>query len=77
MMNVEEKIQMLADIRHEIKTGSYRYPMHGRANVIFLLDLIDELTDALFKIHAAIAEAQKHDPNIDPGSKHDPDTLAS
>jgi hypothetical protein len=74
---IEKKIRMLEEIRRDDNAIIYLNPFKARERITFLLALIDELTEALFKIHAAVQEERKLDPNIDPGSKHDPDTLAS
>jgi hypothetical protein len=77
MMNVEDKIRTLEEIRRDEKATIYLNPFKAKERITFLLALIDELTDALFKIHAAIAEEQKHDPNINPGGEQDTDPLPS
>jgi hypothetical protein len=74
---IERKIRTLEEIRRDLARGVYLNPFKARAHISFLLDLIDDLTEALFKISAGILEATKHDPNVNPGSKHDPDALAS
>jgi hypothetical protein len=74
---IEKKIQRLTEIRTDQKTVKYLTAFEAYRRINFLLALIDELTEALFKIHAAVQEGKKLDPNINPGSKHDPDTLAS
>jgi len=74
---IEKKIRMLEEIRRDERAMVYLNPFRAKERITFLLTLIDELTEALFKIHAAVQEGRNLDPNIDPGSKHDPDTLAS
>jgi hypothetical protein len=74
---IEKKIRMLEEIRRDDKAIIYLNPFRARERITFLLALIDELTDALFKIHAAIAEAQKHDPNLNPSGGQDADPLPS
>jgi len=66
---IEKKIQMLAQIRHDVDDGSYLNPFKAGAHIVFLLSLIDELTEALFKINAALQEKTKNDFNLDPGCK--------
>lgn len=74
---IEEKIKMLADIRHGVGIETYLNQFRAREHITFLLALIDELTDALFKIHKAIQEIRKNDPNIDHANEQSTDPLPS
>jgi hypothetical protein len=74
---VEKKIQMLEQIRNDMNLGSYLNPFKAREHILFLLDLLDELTDALFLIHAAIQEKKANDTNLDSQDPKTPDPLPS
>lgn len=62
---IEKKIRALADIRAEATIGSYLSPFKAIERIQFLLSLIDELTEALFKMHALAQEKKQNDPNLD------------
>lgn len=74
---IEKKIRTLAGIRRDESIETYLNPFRAREHITFLLGLIDELTEALFKIHELVREERRLDPNIDPSCKHDTDALAS
>jgi len=74
---IEKKIQRLADIRRDVALGQYLNPFKAFAHIIFLLALIDDLTEALFKIHELVQEGRKIDSNIDPGNKQSAGPLPS
>ena len=74
---IEKKIQRLVEIRHDQKTARYLTAIEAHLRIQFLVELVDELTEALFKIHAAIQEIRKNDPNIDHDDKRGADPLAS
>lgn len=74
---IEKKIQTLAEIRRDAKKIISLNPFIARERIEFLLELIDELTDALFKIHQLVQEGRKLDSNVDPGDKGSADPLPS
>lgn len=74
---IEKKIKTLEEIRRDEKAMIYLNPFKAKERITFLLSLIGELTDALFKINEAITEATKHDPNVNPGGRQGTDPLAS
>jgi hypothetical protein len=74
---IEEKIQRLEQIRQDVKLGSYLNPFKAREHITFLLSLLDELTDALFKIHQAVQEVRRNDTNLDSQDPKTPDPLPS
>ena len=74
---IEEKIRRLAEIRTGLDEPVYVNPFRAQEDKRFLLALIDELTEALFKIHAAIQEGRKNDIDIDPCNKRETDPLPS
>jgi len=74
---IEKKIQRLTEIRRDVGVEAYLNPFRAREHIAFLLSFVDELTEALFKIHALVQEGRKIDSNIDPGSKQGADPLPS
>jgi len=74
---IEDKIKTLEAIRKDIAEGAYLNPFKGKGHILFLLSLLDELTDALFQIHQTLQEKRKHDPDINPSNKQSADPLPS
>lgn len=74
---IEQKIRTLNEIRRDVQSDRYLNTFKATQHICFLLAIIDELTDALLKIHQIVQEGKKLDPNIDPSCKHNPDALAS
>ncbi len=49
-MDKLERVRLLADIRDDVKRGGYLNPFKATDRIVFLLSVVDELTDALLSI---------------------------
>jgi hypothetical protein len=57
-IQIEEKIKTLAEIRRDHKEVKYLTLYQATVRIGFLLSLIDELTDAMSKIHKLAKEVK-------------------
>ena len=61
IFNAQDQIKKFIEIRKNVDQGSYLNPFKAREHIIFLLELCDQLIEALGKINDLIGKAKEEE----------------